>query len=270
MTTSLAEDFDLVAHSSQLLPRLKAGEAELAKVAGLSEEKSWIALAHERLSVAREPTGDLLVRALRIPELTSKREEHARVLQNAAIDALEHLHASIIFVGGQRSPLLEALYFKLKLPVLRKCDRDELERFFVDFEKRLGSSYTKRMLADADYAPVVEAVSQLRKTFDTWRGIFIAPPLEESAAETLRQELRQAARRLEVATRQARMLALAALAPLGSAVDAQALIGKPKRKGRSDDETHPILEQDPADPAEPTVEERAEVEALHEETSASG
>ena len=98
-----------------------------------------------------------------------------------------------------------------------------------------------------------------------WRSVFVAAPAEGAEAHGLRAELEAAARRLEIACRQARLLAQAALAPLKDLPEAAALlVPKTKRRGgRSSDEedTHPILEQDPPDPAAPTPEEAAEIAA---------
>lgn len=265
MTTPLLEAFELVVHSEQLPPRLDAAAAELAKHPGFLEEKAWLEAARRRVAPARRDTGDLLVRVLRLPELEPIRGERARILQGAVVDALEHLHAAITFAGGPRTPLLEALYFKLKIPVLRRCDRDELERFWSDFEKRLSATYTKRMLANETYAPTAPALEQLRAAFATWQSVFDPEPLPESEAQSLRERLREAAQGLEIPWRQARLLAQAALAPLKDIAEAHGLAQKAKRKGarEPEEDTHPVLEQDPPDPSEPTPEERAELAEAH-------
>ena len=273
MTTTLLDAFELVSHAEQLLPRLDAAAAEFAKRDGLVEEKAWLATARQRMEVAREGTGDLLTRALRIPELEPVKGDHARILQGAVVDALEHLHAGITFAGGARAPLLEALYYKLKIPVLRKCDRDGFEKFCSDFDKRLSSTYARRMLADANYAPVAPALEKLRRSFTTWRDIFIAGPLPDDQVQALRDELDTAARRLELPCRQARLLAQAALVALKDVLEPPALvIARPKRRaGKSlaaelEDDSHPLLEQDPPDVAEPTPEELAEIADTHAAT----
>lgn len=265
MTDPLLEAFELVAHSEQLAPRLDASAAELAKRPGLAEEKAWLEAARRRMAGKRDGTGDLLVRVLRLPELEPVKGERTRLLQGAAVDALEHLHAAITFAGGPRTPLLEALYFKLKIPALRRCDRDEFERFCADFEKRLGATYSKRMLADATYAPVAPALQRLRAAVATWRSVLVAEPLADSEAQPLRDQLLAAARSLEVPCRQARLLAQAALAPLKELAESASLMQRAKRKGArasDEDDTHSVLEQDPPDPAEPTAEERAELASV--------
>jgi len=261
MITSLVEAFEMVAQAVQLAPRIEAAAAELAHAGGLADEKTWIDAARRRLTTASEsvPT-DLLTRALRLPELEPVKGDHARSVQGAVVDALEHLQAAITFAGGSRAPLLEALYYKLKIVPLRRVGPEEFEAFWGDFEKRLASTYARRMLADATYAPVTPALERLREAFATWRGIFIGAPAEGEEAEQLRAELASAARRVDLAGRQAKLLAQAALAPLKDQADAAALLGLKKRRGRDDDDTHPLLEQDPPDPRDPTAEELAELE----------
>jgi hypothetical protein len=212
----------------------------------------------------REGTGDLLVRALRLPELEPVKGERVRLLQGAAVDALEHLHAAITFAGSPRSPLLEALYFKLKIPVLRRCDRDEFEQFCTDFEKRLTATYSRRMLANETYASSAgPALERLHAAFATWRSVFVTEPLPESEAQALREQLLEAARGLEIPWRQARLLAQAALAPLKELEAAAALALKNKRRAaREAEDTHAVLEQNPPDPADPTPEEREELDDM--------
>lgn len=268
MTSSLLEAFELIAQSEHLPPRLDAAAAELAKIPGFAEEKAWLEAARQRVAPARarsrEGTSALLVRVLRLPELAPVLPERTRIIQGAAVDALEHLHAAITFAGGPRTPLLEALYFKLKIPVLRRCDREEFERFCADFEKRLASTYSRRMLANETYAPTAPALEALREAIATWRGLFDTEPLDAREAQALREQLLEAAHGLEIPWRQARLLAQAALAPLKE-LEAAAALQKAKRRGRAEaeEDTHPLLEQDPPDPSEPTAEERAELAATH-------
>lgn len=260
MTTPTLDAFELLTQAALFPPRLDAAAAELAKLPGLAAEKSWLAAACERAAPARRETDDLLVRVIRLPELESVRPERLRILQGLVVDALEHLHAAITFVGSARSPLLEALYFKLKIPQLRRCDREELERFYGDFEKRLGSTYVRRMLKDETYAPAAVAVAGFDAAFATWRGGFLTDALQETEAGALRDELLAAAQGLEVPLRQARLLAQAALAPLKELEAALMLQKNKKRSSRAEaEDTHPLLEKDPPDPAAPTSDERAEL-----------
>lgn len=266
MTNPVLDAFELVAHSEQLQARLEAAVAEVARRSGLAEEKKWLALARQRVTASREGIGDLTIRVLRLPELESVRGDYARVLQGAVVDAFEKLHGGITLAGGGRSPLIEALYAKLKLDKMRRASKDDFDAQCTDFETRLQSSYARRMLADETYAVVAPALDQLRKAIATWRGIFLeeAPPAAE--AEALRSELLAAAQRLELPCRQGRLLAQAALVPLKEVLDSTGLAQKPKKRGPRDphEDTHPLLEEDPKDPSAPTPEELAELRALEE------
>ncbi len=259
---SLIEAFELLAQSEQLLPRLDAAAAEIAKVESLVAEKSWIEIARQRLRAATEGTApDLLLRALRLPDLESMRGDYSRGVQGAVVDALEHLHAAISLAGGARAALLEALYYKIKIPALRKCDREELEAFYADFEKRLKSTYAKRMLADPDYAIVVSSIEDFRRAYGVWKGIFVADPATGEEAAAVRAELEFAAGRLDVAGRQAKLLAQAALVPFRHLDAAELLALEKRRRGKEDEDNHPLLEQDPPDPRAPTADEQAEIES---------
>lgn len=260
---TLAEAFDLVANSEQLALRLEAAASELSFIPGLADEKAWLAIAQARVQKARgDVPPNALLRALRLPELESMRTEHGRMLQNAAVDALEKLHGGITHAGGPRSPLLEALYYKLKIPALRKCDHVEFAAFWSDFQNRMASSYPKRMLANEDYQVVLPTVDELRAAVATYLGIFKSEPLEEAEADALRSNLERAAAGLEIPFRQARLLAQAALAPMKELLDGSGLVPKKKKRGE-DEDTHPLLEHDPPDPDAPTADEQEELDAVH-------
>ncbi len=279
MMTSLLDAFDTVAHSEQLLRRLEGAAAELSKKQGLKEEKAWLDTATQRVSAARNGVGDLLIRVLRLSELEPVREGQARLLQNAAVDAVERLHAGITFAAGSRAPILEALYGKLKIPVLRRCDREDFEKFCTDFEKRLNSAYAKRMFAEPSYELVVPVLEQMRSAFATWRGVFSEVALTDSEAQALRDELDATARRLELPCRQARLLAEAALTPLKELLENSGVTHKPKKRVKTElDDDSSMMDEDPVDPASPSEEELAElsgeaeedVEALEEEKPRRG
>lgn len=257
-TSSLLEAFDAVAHSEVLLARLNAALAELSRKQGLKDEKAWLSAAVERVEKAREGLGDLLTRVQRLPELEPLRDEHARILQQAAVDAVERLQAGITFCGGSRAPLLETLFGKLKLPALRRLDKDAFEKACADFEKRLGASYVKRMLGDAAFAPVDPAVAAVRAAFATWRGGFAPEPLTDADAKALRDELDAAARRLELPLRQAKLLAEAACAPVRDLFETSGLAQKPKKRSLKPAVTEIAAEEEEA---LATADERAAAEA---------
>lgn len=245
MTMTLAEAFDVVAWSQTLLERLETAQGELDKKQGLKDEKGWLMLAIDRLAASRGELGDLNQRAMRLPELESAREEHARTLQNTAVDAIERLQAGVTFVAGTRAPLLEALFGKVKLPQARRVDREDFERFVADFEKKLSSSYCKRIMAESSFTPVVPVIDQVRGAVAAWRAGFSPEPLTPSEESLLRDEIVAHARRLELPMRQARLLAEAALAPLKNAFDDSGIGQKPKRR-KSEAEPEAAVEEEAA------------------------
>jgi len=271
MGSPLVESFELLVDAQQLAPRLEAAAVALAQLPALEEEKQWLAAARARLGGVRAEThGDLLNRALRLPELEGMKGDRAKLIQDGIADRFERLQAGIAYAGGPRSPLLEMLFHNLKVPALRKCGRAELERFCAEFERRLASSYARRMFANEPYVAVMPTVQSFESEIATWRGVFSDQPLGDAVAAALRDELAAAGKAVEIALRQARLLAQAALLPATDLLDAAGVVtAKGKRRGK-DHEQHPMLEHDPPDPLLPTAEERAELAALSSEPAAPG
>lgn len=226
----LVDAFDAIAHSESFHARLEATVAELSRRQGLKAEKAWLSEALARVASARETVGDLLTRALRLDALAPVREEHSKSLQQAAVDAVERLQAGIMFHGGSRAPLGEALFAKLKVPALRRAARADFAKFCADFEKRLGGAYVKRMLNEPGYAPLAPAVAATHTAFDAWRGAFSPEPLPEADAEALAATLESTAHHLELPLLQARLLAEAACAPVKGLFDESGLGAKAKRR----------------------------------------
>lgn len=264
MPSTLVEAFAILVDAEQLAPRLEAAATALAQLPELAQEQGWLAAARERLAGAHAASyGDLLDRALRLPELESLKGERGKLLQAAIADEVERLQAAITLAGGARSPLLEVVFLNMKVPALRKCGRTELDRFCAELERRLLSSYARRILATERYRPVTSNVKALGSAIATWRSVFIDPPLDEEAAAPLRDELAAAGAAVELSLRQARLLAQAALLPAADLLDAAGVLtAKAKRRGK-DDDSHALLEHDPPDPLLPTAEERAEIATLH-------
>jgi hypothetical protein len=153
MGSTLVESFELLVYAEQLAPRLEAAAVAQAQLPELEEEKRWLAAARARLGAVRaESHGDLLNRALRLPELEGLKGERGRLIQGAIADEVERLQAGIAYAGGARSPLLDVLFHNLKVPGLRRCSRPELERFCAEIERRLASSHARRM--EASVGPV--------------------------------------------------------------------------------------------------------------------
>ncbi len=266
MTLGLLDAFDGISWSETLLQRLHAASAELGRKQGLHAEKEWLTQAVDRLEAAREGVGDVLRRAMRLPELESLREDHARSLQQTAVDAVERLQAGITFHAGARAPILEALFGKLKYPVLRRADREDFERFCADFERRLASSYCKRMFADPQYEFAGPVLEEVRTAFGDWRQAFSAERLPAAQETALRDELEGHARRLELPMRQAKLLAEAALAPIRNAFEDSGLGQRPKRRNAkavvTESEAGPgefDSEAEVPDAVAPTDDERAEL-----------
>lgn len=228
MTTTLADAFDLVAHTELLEQRLAATLVELSKRDGLTEEKSWLEAAHRRVAETGGGVGDLLTRVLRLSELEPLRGERGRALQGAAVDALEQLQIEITAAGGDRSPLLEVIYRNLKTPWMRRCGREDFEKLCVEIEKRLASSYAKRMLADPSYAVLDPHLQRVRSAFAGWRSVF--QPASDPESRLLRDELELAAARVELPCRQARLLAEAALLSAEDLRERSGIFEKPKRR----------------------------------------
>jgi hypothetical protein len=266
MPSTLVESFELLVHAEQLAPRLEAAAGALAPLPALEEEKRWLDAARARLETARVAwQGDLLHRALRLPELEGLKGERGKLLQSAIADEVERLQAGIAYAGGARAPLLDVLFHNLKVSALRKCPRRELERFCAEIERRLTSSYARRMFTAEPYVAVAPTVQSLEAAIATWRSVFVEPPLDGPAAASLRDELAVAGGTVELSLRQARLLAQAALLPAAELLDAADVVtAKAKRRGKdTDEDAHPLLEHDPPDPLLPTSDERAEIAAVH-------
>jgi hypothetical protein len=231
MTTSIAETFDLVTHAEVFEERLAAAAVELSKRPALAEEQSWLESAHRSIVRARSGIGDLLTRALRLPGLESMRGDRSRVLQGAVLDAVDQLHAAMVAGGGERSPLIETVYRNMKPTVtMRRSTRDELEKYCAEIEKRLASSYAQRILADPAYAVLEPALERLRRAQAEWREFLTPLPPDAAEARALREELEAVARRLELPSRQARLIAEAALMPVDGLLEASHILDKPKRR----------------------------------------
>lgn len=252
--------YTLLVDLEALAPRLDAAAEALQQLPNVEAEQGWLAAARERLAAVRNPShADLLNRALRLGELESEKSERGKLLQAAVADEVERLQAAITLAGSARSPLLEVLFLNLKVPSLRKCSKAELDRFCAELERRLATSYAKRVLGGGTYKSVAPNVKAFAAAVQTWRNVFVEPALDPEAAAPVREELVAAGSGVELAVRQARMLAQAALLPAKELLDAAGVVAKRPRK----DDTHPLLETDPPDPLLPTSTERAEIADVH-------
>lgn len=230
MTSPLLDAFDLVAHAEVLDHRLSTTAAELEKLDDRSNETAWLVAAQRLVSTARGDASDLLLRALRHPELEPARNERGRALQSRPVDAVEHLLVAIQATFGERSPLIEAISRNLKLPAMRRCGVEEFAKFGAEIEKRLGSSYVKRLLADSPSETVERTLDEIHRSFSDWRLVYLSPPLTDAEASDLRRELEAAAHRLDMPCRQARLLAEAALLPSPELREPSGIFEKPRRR----------------------------------------
>ncbi|MCL2778213.1 MAG: hypothetical protein FWD73_09430 [Polyangiaceae bacterium] len=235
MTMTLLEAFDLVVYAELLDHRIKGAAAALADRPELARETSWLASARQCLAQELDgmnpPQSDNdLDRFLHLPELAAVKQERGRVLQAAAIDAVEALHGSIREAAGERSPLLEALYANLKIVPLRRANRDDFNVFCTEFARRLDASYPKRMLTDDRYASAASALADLRRAFDNWHRVMSFAPMSEEDTRALEGELAAVATRLELACRQAVLLAEAALLAAPDLRDSSGIFDKRRRR----------------------------------------
>ncbi|MBI5543223.1 MAG: hypothetical protein HY901_05005, partial [Deltaproteobacteria bacterium] len=223
MALSTIEAYDLVRFADHLQERLAAAQGELSPKRGLKPEKDWLAAAAALLTVGREPTAGLLEKVRGLPELVEVRDEYASEFQGLWVDALERLHAGITFHAGNRDPIIEALYPHQKFPALRRADKEGVLDYAKELERRLKSSYVSRLLAQPAYAfagPVLEVIAAASAK---WQSAFVGEGMGEEQAGELRKELISNAKKLDLAVKQARLLAEAALAPVPGMFEEQGL-----------------------------------------------
>jgi len=233
MSLSTLEAYDLVRFAEAFDSRLATADELLASRPGLEREKEWLSTALQLLRAERAPAQSILEKVRDLPELEEVREEFAFTLQNAWIDTLEKVHAGITFCASSRAPVIEALFPHLKFPQLRRASRDTLQEFVTGYERRLKSSYVSRILARDDFAFVRPVLDQVAAAYAQWQACFVPVQLPHEQAAPLRAEIISLGKRLDLALRQARCLAEAALAPLPEAFENSGLASKPrKRAGR--------------------------------------
>ena len=279
MSLSTLEAYDLVRFAEAFDSRLASADELLAGRSGLEREKEWLATALQIVRTERAPAQAVLEKVRDLPELEEVREEFAFTHQNAWVDTLEKVHAGITFCASSRAPVIEALFPHLKFPQLRRASRDTLQEFVAGFERRLKSSYVSRILARDDFAFVRPVLEQVATAYAQWQSCFAPVQLPHEQAAPLRAELIALGKRLDLALRQARCLAEAALAPLPDAFENSGLAAKPrKRAGRglplvesgeptvpeSQEPTPELSEAPPREPdsEEPSAAELAELAAL--------
>ena len=249
MSPSPLEAYDVIRHSALLSERLAAAQAELEKKRGLKAEKEWLRAAGDLLGAAREPSQGILERARGLPGLEEARDELGAVSQGLWVDALERLLAGITFHAGPRAPVIEAVFPHAKLPALRKASREAALGFAEDLERRMKTSYVTRTFAEPAFAFALPVLDQLASAFAQWQAVYSGEDMPEPQAAEVLKELLAAAKRLELACRQAKLLADAALAPCGGLFEELGLSAKPKRRSAQPKEQHrEAAEEGPASP----------------------
>lgn len=227
---SLAEAVDIIQLAEVFEGRLAAAATELAKQPTFVDEAAWLDAARRRIARARGAIGDLLTRALVLPELASLRAERSRALQGEVVDAIDGLQVAIATKIGERSPLIEAIHRNLKTPQMRRMGKADFEKQCAEIEKRLASSYVSRMLGDPDYAVLGPDLERYRTALSTWQSLSF--DVAEDAQAPVRAELESTADAITTASRQARLLVEAAAVTAGAHFDATSLLEKPKRRAK--------------------------------------
>jgi hypothetical protein len=279
MSLTTLEAYDLVRFAEAFDSRIAAADELLAGRSGLEREKEWLATALQIVRTERAPAASILEKVRDLPELEEVREEFAFTLQNVWVDTLEKLHAGITFCASSRAPVIEALFPHLKFPQLRRASREALQEFASNYERRLKSSYVSRILARDDFSFVRPVLEQVASTWAQWQACFVPVQLPHEQAAPLRAELIALGKRLDLALRQARCLAEAALAPIPEAFENAGLAAKPRKRAArglpfmesseasvsseeasATEEVAPL----PSDSVEPSAAELAELAALSE------
>lgn len=230
MSLSTQEAYDLIRFAEAFEARLVTASDTLADREGLEPEKEWMATALKLVRTALVPAPALLGRAKDLPELEEAREEFSFQQQNLWVDALEKLHAGITFCASSRAPVIEALFPHLKFPQLRRASQETVNEFAAAYERRLKSSYVNRIFSQDDFSFVRPVVDQVASTYAAWQASLAPSNLSDAQVAPLRAEMISVASRLDVALRQARLLAEAALVPVPDAFDSSGLAAKPKRR----------------------------------------
>jgi hypothetical protein len=256
MSPSPIEAYDLIRHATLLAERLAAAQVELEKKRGLKVEREWLRAAVEVLGAAREPAPGIVERARGLPGLVEVRDELGVVFQGLWVDALERLLAGITFHAGPRAPLIEAIFPHAKLAALRKASRESALGFADDLGRRMKTSYVTRTLAEPTFAFALPVLDQLASAFAQWQEVYSGESMPEPRAGEVLKELLAAAKRLELACRQAKLLAEAALAPCGGLFDELGLSAKPKRRGARSKEQQPSVAGGEEHPASAGGEEQ--------------
>ncbi len=113
----------------------------------------------------------------------------------------------------------------------------------------MKTSYVTRTFAEPAFAFALPVLDQLASAFAQWQAVYSGENMPEPQAAEVLKELLAAAKRLELACRQAKLLAEAALAPCGGLFEELGLSAKPKRRSaRQKEQPREAAEEGPASP----------------------
>ncbi|HEY3452726.1 MAG TPA: hypothetical protein VGK67_40650 [Myxococcales bacterium] len=230
MALTTIEAYDLVRFADQLQDKLVHAGEELAQKRALKSEKEWLTAACALLKAAREPTTGLLEKVRGLPELSEVRDEYAAEFQGQYVDALEKLVAGFTFHTSAKDPIIEALYPHQKFPALRKAEREAVDEYQKDLEKRAKGTYVARQLGQPNYAFAPAVLQAIAAAHAKWQTAFAGLGMPEDEAAELRKELVADAKKLDLAVKQAKLLAEAALAPVNGMFEEMGLASKPKKR----------------------------------------
>ena len=220
---------ELAAFATQTLQRLaRAEEHARAALAMRSEERAWLARATARVTAGVEKVRAALGDAAPLPEFEHARKLSSEALSHAWADAVERVFDGIVENVSANGPLIEALFPHQRFAALRRPG-SAARNFWQEFERRAESSYVKRLAGDPEYeflAPLLEAAKASEIALTQASAPRVLP---EARALALREGVSTAAEALELALRQARALAEAALAETPEALAELGLDAKPKR-----------------------------------------
>ncbi len=231
MSMTALEAWDLIRFSEQYLEKLSDAAAETGKREELKDETGWLAAAADRVRAARHIDPQVLERARGLPDLEEIRGELAGQMQSQWAEAVERLLAGFTFHVGSRDPVVEALFPTQKLAPLHRANREVVTAFVNDFERRLKSGYVSRMLSQPNFAFATPVLEQIRAAWSRWQvALGNGEPMPEDEAAELRKALIATGTKVELAIRQARLLAEAALIPAPGVHEALGLNAKPRRR----------------------------------------
>jgi len=230
MALTTIEAYDLIRFADLLQDKLTGAMEELAQKRALKAEKEWLSAAAELLKTAREPTTGLLEKVRGLPELSEVRDEYAAEFQGQWVDALEKLVAGFTFHTSAKDPIIEALYPHQKFPSLRRAEREAVEEYQKDLEKRQKGGYVARQLAQPNYGFASPVLELINAAFAKWQTAFVGVGMGEDTAAELRKELLSSAKKLDLSVRQAKLLAEAALVPVPGMFEEAGLSARPKKR----------------------------------------